>query len=137
MVAQDAQTKVHNWSIASNLPYTEEINAQDVFLFLVEGNGPKGIIGFGEILTKVKAGDYWVTGEPGRFVKLRFGEIIDPFREPHFVLSRDVLLGLGLHQFEWGKRPPDRLRHCRKNQRPVSGLRCLGPNGGTKSRRKE
>jgi hypothetical protein len=39
--------------------------------------------------------------EPDYFVKVRFGEIIDPFEEPHLILSRDVLLGLGLREFEW------------------------------------
>jgi hypothetical protein len=98
---QMLKTKVHNWSVAANLVHAGEIKARDVFLFLLQGNGPKGIIGFGEILTRANPGKYWATKEPGYFVKVRFGEIIDPFKEPHLVLSRDVLLGLGLHEFEW------------------------------------
>jgi hypothetical protein len=98
---QMLKTKVHNWSVAANLPHVGEIKAQDVFLFLLQGNGPEGIIGFGEILTRANPDSYWVTNEPGRFVKVRFSQIIDPFKEPHLILSRDVLLGLGLHEFEW------------------------------------
>jgi hypothetical protein len=49
------------YAVADNLPHVGAIKAKDLFLFLLQGNGPKGIIGFGEILTRANRGNYWTT----------------------------------------------------------------------------
>ena len=92
--------KPTNWSVASNLADWQEIRRGDSFLFLLQGR-KKGIIGFGEILSKAGEGRYYSTGEPGLFVKVRFAGIINPFAEPNLILSREHLLQLGLTEFEF------------------------------------
>jgi hypothetical protein len=87
------------WSLAWNCPGWEQIAPGDFFLFLLQGKRDKGIIGFGNVCTVASPGEFSVTREEGRFIKIRFTALINPFENPNLILGRDRLLAYGFNQF--------------------------------------